>query len=110
MKQTLQDNHMFTHIHLIQKKNWHSVRKAIATHTNSFSKQQEQKGIISPNKKMIVTSLLHQLNAKNLTGGIIIKKKIKLKQKLTHLLLMTWKCEISLRMKMIKRGMMLWTD
>ena len=30
--------------------------------------------MISPNNKMTVTSLLHQLNTENLTGGIIKKK------------------------------------
>ena len=65
---------MFIYVHLTQEKNWHLVKAAITTHTNSFSKQQEHKGMISPNDKMIVTSLLHQPNAKNLTKGIIKKE------------------------------------
>ena len=62
---------MFTCIHSTQEEGWHSVREIIITHTNSFLKQQEQKGIISPNNKMAITSLLHQLNAEDLTGDII---------------------------------------
>jgi len=62
---------MFTHIHSTQEEGWHSVREIIITHTNSFLKQQEQKGIISPNERITVTSLLHQLNTEDLTGGII---------------------------------------
>ena len=59
MKQTLQDNCMFTHIHLTQKESWHLIKKAIAIYTNSFSKQQKQKGMILPNNRMTVISLLH---------------------------------------------------
>ena len=70
----LQDNCMFACIHLTQEENWHLVKTAITTHTNSFSKQQEQEGIISPNKRMTVTSLLYWPNAKNLMGGIIREK------------------------------------
>jgi len=39
MEQTLQDNHMFTHIHSTQEEGWHPVGEVIVTHTNSFSKQ-----------------------------------------------------------------------
>ena len=62
---------MFTYIHLTQKEDWHLVRETIITHTNSFSKQQEHKGMISPNKRITVTSLLHQLNAEDLTRDMI---------------------------------------
>ena len=72
--QILQDNHMFTCIYSTQKKGWRPVRKTIATHTNSFSKQQEHKGMISLSDRIIITSLLHQLNAIDLTGGIIKKE------------------------------------
>jgi len=58
-------------------------------HTNPFFKQQEQKDMISLSKKIIITSLLCQLNANNLTEGMIKKKRTKLKQKSAHLLLMT---------------------
>ena len=58
----------------MQEKSWHLVKKTIITHTNSFSKQQKHKNIISLSKRMIFTSLLHQLNAKDLTRGIIRKK------------------------------------
>ena len=71
MEQMLQDNCMFVYIHSIQKKNWCLIETAIATHTNSFSKQQEQKGMILFNKRMTVTSLLCQPNAEDLTGGMI---------------------------------------
>ena len=65
---------MFTYIHLTQEKGWHLVGEIITIHTNSFSEQQEQKGIISPNKRMTVTSLLHQLNAEDLIKDIIRKE------------------------------------
>jgi len=41
------------------------------THTNTFLTQWEQEGMTSPNKRMTVTSLLHQSKAEDLTGGII---------------------------------------
>ena len=74
MEQTLQNNHMFIYIHFMQKKSWQSVRETIAIHTNFFPSQQKQKGIISFNNKITVTSLLYQLNANDLTEGIIRKK------------------------------------
>jgi len=37
---------MFTHIHLTQEKSWHLVKAIIAIHINSFSEQQEHKGMI----------------------------------------------------------------
>jgi len=58
-EQMLQDNCMFACIHLTQEEDWRPVRETIATHTNSFSEQQEQKGMISLSKRMTVTSLLH---------------------------------------------------
>jgi len=70
----LQDDCIFACVYLTQEEGWHSVRETIITHTNSFSKQQEQEGIILPNKRMTVTSLLHQLNAEDLTGGIVKEK------------------------------------
>ena len=73
-EQILQDNCMFTYIHSTQKESWHPVREVIATHTNSFSEQQAHKGMILFSNRMTVTSLLHQLNAENLTGGIIKEK------------------------------------
>jgi len=62
---------MFTCIHLTHKEGWRPVGTAITTHTNTFSAQQEHKGITSPNKRMTVTSLLHQSEAEDLIGGII---------------------------------------
>jgi len=62
---------MFTYVHLTQEDGWRPVKAVIATHTNFFSEQQEHKGMISLNNKMTVTSLLHQLDAEDLTGGII---------------------------------------
>jgi len=38
-EQMLQDNCMFICVHLAQEKSWCPIKKAIATHTNSFSKQ-----------------------------------------------------------------------
>ena len=67
----LQDNHMFTHIHSTQEEGWCPVKKVITTHTNSFLEQQEQKNIISLSNKVIITSLLCQLNADDLIGDII---------------------------------------
>ena len=72
--QTLQDNHIFTHIHSIQEKSWQPVKAMITTHTNTFSTQQKQKGMILLSKRMTVTSLLCQLNAEDLTEGIIREK------------------------------------
>ena len=74
MEQMLQDNRMFTYIYLTQKEGWRPVGTVIITYTNSFSKQQEHKGMILLSKRMIVTSLLHQLNAKDLTGDMIREK------------------------------------
>ena len=71
MEQTLQDNCVFTHIYSTQEEGWHPVKEAITTHTNSFSEQWEQKGMISPSKRMIITSLLHQPDTEDLVGGII---------------------------------------
>ena len=71
MDQTLQDNHMFAHIHSTQEDGWRLVRAAITTHTNTFSTQQEHKGITSLNKRMTVTSLLCQSKAEDLIGDII---------------------------------------
>ena len=65
---------MFACVHLMQKKGWRPVKEAIPTHTNSFLKQQEHKDMILLSNKMIVTSLLHQLNTEDLTGGIIKKE------------------------------------
>ena len=62
---------MFACIHLTQKKGWQPVKEIIATHTNFFSSQQKHKGMISLSKKMTVTSLLHQLDADDLTKNII---------------------------------------
>ena len=73
-EQMLQDNCMFTHIHSMQEEGWCLVREMIITHTNSFSKQQEQKGMISLSKRMIVTSLLHWPDAEDLMGDIIKEK------------------------------------
>ena len=67
----LQDNHMFACIYSTQEEGWHLVKEIIVTHINSFLKQQEQKGMISLSNRMTVTSLLHQLDTENLTGGII---------------------------------------
>jgi len=74
MDQTLQDNHMFTHIHLTHKEGWRPVRAIIITHTNFFSTQQEHKGITSLNKRMTVTSLLQQSEAEDLIKSIIKKE------------------------------------
>ena len=49
---------MFTHIHLTQEDSWHLVKKVITTHTNTFLTQQEQNGITSLRKKMVVISWL----------------------------------------------------
>ena len=55
-EQMLQDNCMFAHIHSTQEEGWHPIREVIATHTNSFSIQQEQDGITSLKEKMVVIS------------------------------------------------------
>jgi len=62
---------MFACIHSTQEDGWWPVRTAIVTHTNAFLTQWEQEGITSPNNRMIVTSLLQQLEAEDLIGGII---------------------------------------
>ena len=59
MEQMLQNNCMFACVHSTQKENWCLVKAIIVTHTNSFLKQQEQKGIILFSKKMIIISLLY---------------------------------------------------
>ena len=59
MKQMLQDNCMLICIHLTQEEDWRLIKAVIATHTSSFLKQQEHKGMILFNKKMTVTSLLY---------------------------------------------------
>jgi len=65
---------MFTYIHSTHKEDWQPVGATIVTHTNFFSIQQEHKGITSLNKRMTVTSLLHQSKAEDLIGGIIKKE------------------------------------
>ena len=65
---------MFICVHFMQDKNWQPVKATITIHTNTFFIQQEQEGMILFSKKITVTSLLHQTNAKDLTKGIIIKK------------------------------------
>ena len=75
---------MFANIHSAQKEGWHSVREVIVTHTNSFSEQQEQEGMISLSNRIIVTSLLCQPKAEDLTRDIIKKKKTKLKTTTAH--------------------------
>ena len=77
--QILQDNCMFTHIHLTQEDSWHPVRETIATHTNIFSTQQEQKGMTSLSKRITITSLLHQSKTEDLIEGIIRNKKQQIK-------------------------------
>jgi len=62
---------MFTCIHSTQEDGWHPIGTAIATHTNTFSTQQEQGGMTSPSKRITVTSLLHQSEAEDLIKGII---------------------------------------
>ena len=63
---------MFICVHLTQEKDWCPIREVITTHTNSFS---EQKGMISPNKRITVTSLLHQPDAEDLIKNIIRKEE-----------------------------------
>jgi len=77
--QISQDNYIFTCIHSTQEDSWHPVRETITTHTNTFSTQQEQKGMTSPSKRITVTSLLHQSKAKDLMGGIVKNKDRQIK-------------------------------
>ena len=65
---------MFACVYLTQEEDWCLVKKVIMTHTNSFSKQQEQKGMISLNNRITVTSLLYWPNTEDLTGDIIRKE------------------------------------
>jgi len=99
----LQDNYIFTHIHFMQKEGWQLVKKLIITHTNFFSSQQEQKGIISPNNRITVTSLLYQLNAKNLTKSII-KEKDQMKIKNSTFLIKNLKIQNIFKDKDDKKG------
>ena len=50
---------MFACVYSMHEEDWQPVKAAIATHTNTFSIQQEQKGMTSPNERMTVTSLLY---------------------------------------------------
>jgi len=77
--QTSQDNYMFTCIHLMQEEGWRPVEETIITHTNSFSTQQEQNGIILPKNKMVVTSQLQQSETEDLIRGIIRDKDHQIK-------------------------------
>jgi len=54
--QTLQDNYMFACVHLTQEDGWRPVRAVIVTHTNTFSTQQEQDGIILLRERIVVIS------------------------------------------------------
>ena len=65
---------MFAYIHLTQEDSWHLIKAVITTHTNTFLTQQEQEGMTLLSKRITVTSLLHQLNAEDLTGDIIREK------------------------------------
>ena len=49
---------MFACIHLTHKEGWQPVRAAIATHTNTFSTQQEQDGITLLRERMVIISQL----------------------------------------------------
>jgi len=73
--QTLQDNCMFACVHSTHEDSWCLVRAAITTHTNAFSTQQEQEGMTSSSKRIIVTSLLRQSEAEDLIKGIIKNKE-----------------------------------
>jgi len=77
--QTLQDDCMFTCIHLTQEEGWQPVGVAIAIYTNFFSLQQEHNSITSFNKKMIVTSLLQWSETEDLIEDIIRKKDHQIK-------------------------------
>jgi len=72
--QTLQDNCMFTCVHLTHKEGWQPVGTTIATHTNFFLTQWEHKGITLLSKRITITSLLHQSETENLIEGIIREK------------------------------------
>ena len=43
---------MFTYIHSAHEEGWQPVGTVIITHTNFFSAQQEQEGMISPSKRI----------------------------------------------------------
>ena len=89
-----------------KKKNWQPVGDAITTHTNFFFAQQEHNGIVSPNYQIVVTTYACLIDVDE-RGIKNQKKRIILKQKPAHLLLITWRCRISLKTKIIKKGIML---
>ena len=61
---------MFVYVHLVQDDGWQLEGDAIAIYTNLFLIQQEQVGIISPSKRINITTQLWRLDAVDLTGGI----------------------------------------
>ena len=52
---TLQDDRIFDFVHSEQEEGWAPSGVAIATHTNFFSSQREQEGMISPNDSINAT-------------------------------------------------------
>ena len=70
----MQDKYIFDLVHLTQKEGWQLEGAAIIIYTNFFSVQQEYIGMISPNKRITVTTQARRLDIKDLTGGIRNKK------------------------------------
>ena len=61
---------MFARVHSAQEEGWRPDGAAIATHTNFFSAQREQEGMITPRDSMVVTSRLRRSDEEYLIGGI----------------------------------------
>ena len=61
---------MFDLVYLVQKEGWRLKGAIIVTHTNPFNTQQEQIGMISPNKKITAITRARRSDTKDLTGGV----------------------------------------
>ncbi len=61
---------MFTFVHLAQKEGWRLDRATIAIQMSPFLTQQEQKGIISPNNKMVKIKQVRRSEAQDLIKSI----------------------------------------
>src|SRR5271170_4285612 len=64
---------MFAFMYSVRDEGWRLVGDAIATHTNSFSEQREQEGMISPVDSIRATSLARRSEER--LGGMIRREE-----------------------------------
>ena len=69
-EQTSHKERMFAFMHSAHDEGWRPVGDTIAIHTNPFSEQREQRGIISPIDNISEISLIQREEAVDLIRGI----------------------------------------